>query len=347
MNLVDAYAAMKPKEPLRHFQFELRDLTATDVQIEVFYCGICHSDIHQVRDEWSPGIFPMVPGHEITGKVTKVGLAVNKFKVGDTVGVGCMINSCKDCSSCSENLEQYCEKGATLTYNDKFRDTGLPIYGGYAKHVVVNEDFVLRIPSNLPLDKAAPLLCAGITTYSPLSNWKVTKGNRVGVIGMGGLGHMAVKIAVAMGADVFVISHSENKKEDAKKFGAKGYINSTISEQMQKEMNTFDFIVNTVSANLDLTNFLFLLKRDGTMVQVGAPDKPNTLNMFSMIIKRRRLAGSLIGGIKETQEMLDFCGKHNITAEVEVISAEKINEAYERVVKSDVKYRFVIDLKSF
>lgn len=346
MNLIDAYAAMKPKEPLQHFQYKSRELTAKDVQIEVLFCGICHSDIHQARDEWGLGIFPMVPGHEITGRVTKVGSAVTKFKIGDAVGVGCMVDSCHDCLSCAEGLEQYCEQGATFTYNAQYRDTGLPTYGGYSKQMLVREDFVLKIPENLPLDKAAPLLCAGITTYSPLKNWKVKQGDKVGVIGLGGLGHMALKIAAALGAEVTVISRSPKKKEDAFRLGAKGYLDSSVVEQMQAKNNYFDFIINTVSANLELALYLSLLKRDATLVQVGVPDKPNTLDMFPIVLKRRRLAGSLIGGIKETQEMLDFCGKHNITSEIELIPVNKINAAYERVLNSDVRYRFVIDMKS-
>ena len=346
MTLIEAYAAYKPKEPLRRFQFKNRETGNKDVQIEIQYSGVCHSDIHMTRDEWSPGMFPMVPGHEIAGKVTKVGAGVTNFKVGDHVGVGCMVDSCRSCPSCKQDVEQYCESGCTFTYNGKLKGSDTPTYGGYSTQIVVDEDFVLKIPSNLPLDKAAPLLCAGITTYSPLRQWNVKKGDKIAVIGLGGLGHMALKIAVAMGAEVTVVSRSNNKKEDAMRLGAKHYINTSEPDAFTKNENKFDFILNTVSAELDLSPFINLLKLDATMVQVGVPDRPNSVNMFSLISRRRRLGGSLIGGIKETQEMLDFCGRHNITSEIELIPIEKINEAYERVVKGDVRYRFVIDIKS-
>jgi alcohol dehydrogenase (NADP+) len=346
MTLIEAYAAFKPKESLRRFQFKNRDPGNKDVQIEIQYSGICHSDIHMARDEWGPGIFPMVPGHEIAGKVTKVGSGVTNFKVGDHVGVGCMVDSCRDCPSCKQGIEQYCDNGCTFTYNGKLKGSDTPTYGGYSTQIVVNENFVLKIPANLPLDKAAPLLCAGITTYSPLRQWKVKQDDKIAVIGLGGLGHMAVKIAVAMGAEVTVVSRSNNKKEDSIRLGAKHFINTSEPDAFTKNANKFDFILNTVSAELDLSPFISMLKLDATMVQVGVPDRPNTVNMFSLIGRRRRLGGSLIGGIKETQEMLDFCGRHNITSEIEVIPGDKINEAYDRVVKGDVRYRFVIDINS-
>lgn len=346
MPMVNAYAALDPHKPLAPFQIERREPGVHDVQIEILYSGICHSDIHQVRDEWSKGTFPMVPGHEIVGRVTQIGNQVTKFRVGDAVGVGCLVNSCRKCDSCEQGLEQYCGN-ASWTYNGTEQDKKTPTYGGYSKQIVVNEDFVLRIPTNLPLDKAAPLLCAGITTYSPLKYWKVKQGDQVAVVGLGGLGHMAVKIAVAMGAVVTVVSRSDKKKADSFEFGAKGYINTSDSDALAKNAQKFDFIINTVSAMLDLSPLLNLLKLNGTMVQVGLPDKPNHLNMSSLIMGRRSLAGSLIGGIDETQQMLDFCGRHNISSEIELITPDQINEAYDRTVKGDVKYRFVIDAQLF
>ncbi len=347
MSLIEAYAAFKSNEPLRRFQFQNRKTGNYDVQIEIHYSGVCHSDIHTARNEWGGSIYPVVPGHEIVGKVTEVGSSVTKFKVGDSVGVGCMVDSCRNCFSCKNGTEQYCDNGCTFTYNSKLKGSETQTYGGYAKQIVVTEDFVLKIPENLPLDKAAPLLCAGVTTYSPMRQWNVKQGDQVAIIGLGGLGHMAVKLAVAMGAEVTVISRSDHKKSDSSKLGAKHYINTSEPEMLAQNANKFDFILNTVSSDLDLSPFLNLLKLDSTMVQVGAPEKPNSLNIFPLIFRRRRLAGSLIGGIKETQEMLDFCGKHNISSEIELISMEKINEAYDRVVKGDVRYRFVIDMKSF
>lgn len=341
-------AALKPKEQLVPFIFERRDPKEHDVVIDIKFCGICHSDIHMIRDEWgfdSP--FPMVPGHEIAGVVQKVGPKVTKYKVGDRVGVGCMVDSCRECAHCKQELENYCIPGNTMTYGSPERDRSGNTQGGYSNVIVVNEDFVLRIPENLPLDKAAPLLCAGITTYSPLRHWKAGPGKKVGVMGLGGLGHMAVKIAAAMGADVTVLSHSEKKREDAKKLGAHNFLLTKSPEVFEQNALSFDLIINTVSsADIDLGSYLNLLKLDGTLVSVGAPDKPLTLHPFPLITMRRSYAGSLIGSIKETQEMLDFCGKHNITPEIELISADKVNEAYERVVKSDVRYRFVIDMKT-
>lgn len=345
MKNVKAYAAPAAKAPLAPFNIERRDPGANDVSIDIHYCGVCHSDLHQVKNEWGGSVFPMVPGHEIVGKVSAVGANVKKFKVGDNVGVGCFVDSCRECDPCKASLQQYCDKGMIGTYNVKDKE-GKITFGGYSTHIVVDENYVLTIPENLPLDKAAPLLCAGITTYSPLREWKVKAGDKVGVIGLGGLGHMGVKLAAAMGADVSVFSTSDGKKEDAMAFGAKHFINTSNPAIFTKYANHFDFILNTAAGNIDLNQYLNLLKLDGTMVIVGAPEKPTSLQAFPLIGKRRRLAGSLIGGIKETQEMLDFCGKHHVTPSIEVISIDKINDAYERMLKSDVKYRFVIDIKS-
>ena len=346
MALTNAYAAFSAKEPLRPFKLKRRDVLEKDVQIEILYSGVCHSDIHSARNEWGGATYPLVPGHEIVGKVTNVGTKVKNFKIGDSVGVGCMVNSCRSCHSCSQGLEQYCDKGCTFTYNSMDIDGKSQTYGGYSTQVVVDESFVLKIPENLPLDKAAPLLCAGITTYSPLRQWKVKKGDKVGVVGLGGLGHMAVKLAVAMGAEVTVISRSDKKKADSLRFGAKDYINASLQDSFSVHAGKFDFMINTVSSDMDLSPYLGLLKLDATMVQVGAPEKPNPVGMFALIFRRRRLAGSLIGGVAETQEMLNFCGEHNITSEIELISMDKINDAYERMIKGDVRYRFVIDIKT-
>lgn len=343
MPTVKAYAAASAKDSLQPFHIERREPDTHDVVIDILYCGVCHSDIHQARDEWGGSIFPMVPGHEIVGKVSQIGSAVTRYKVGDNVGVGCFIDSCRECAPCKEKMEQYCDKGMNATYNSQDRK-GNPTYGGYAKQIVVDENYVLKIPANLPLDKAAPLLCAGITTYSPLRHWKIKAGDKVAVIGLGGLGHMAIKLAAAMGAEVTVLSHTDKKKADALRFGAKNFINE--KEDRKKYTNYFDFMINTVSADIDLNEYIELLKLDGTMVLVGVPEKPAPLKAFPLIGKRRRLAGSLIGGTKENQEMLDFCGKHNITADIELISIDKINDAYERMLKSDVKYRFVIDMNT-
>ncbi len=341
-----AYAALTAKTQLVPYTFERRDPKEHDVVIDIKFSGICHSDIHTARDEWgnSP-IFPLVPGHEIAGVVRSVGAKVTKYKVGDKVGVGCMVDSCRTCPQCKQDLEQYCDEGFTGTYGVPERDGSGSTQGGYSDVIVVNEDFVLRIPDNLPLDKAAPLLCAGITLYSPLTHWKAGPGVKVGIMGLGGLGHMGVKIASALGADVTVISHSEKKRDDATKLGAKNFIMTKEEDAFTKNANTFDLIINTISsADLDLASYLGLLKQDGTMVSVGVPDKPIALNVFALIMKRRTYAGSLIGGIKETQEMLDFCSKHNITPEIELINPSQVNEAYERVLKSDVRYRFVMDM---
>ena len=340
------FAALKPKEHLVPYSFERREPKEHDVVIDIKFCGICHSDIHMTRDEWgfaSP--FPMVPGHEIAGVVRKVGSKVAKYKVGDRVGVGCMVDSCRECAHCKQELENYCIPGNTMTYGSLERDGSAITQGGYSDVVVVNEDFVLKIPDNLPLDKAAPLLCAGITTYSPLKHWNAGPGKKVGVMGLGGLGHMAVKIASALGAEVTVLSHSENKREDAIKLGAHQFLLTKTPEVFQQNALSFDLIINTISsAEIDLGSYLSLLKMDGTLVSVGAPDKPLSLHPFPLILMRRSYAGSLIGSIKETQEMLDFCGKHNITPEIEIIAPDKVNQAFERVLKSDVRYRFVIDM---
>ena len=338
------YAAQSPKTPLAPFSFERRDPKEHDVAIDILYCGICHSDIHQARDEWGGSIFPMVPGHEIAGVVSSVGSKVSKFKVGDHVGVGCMVDSCRECSHCADGLEQFCMEGMTGTYNSLERKSKTPTYGGYSNTIVVDENFVLNIPKNLPLDAAAPLLCAGITLYSPLAHWKAGPGKKVAIVGLGGLGHMGVKIAHAMGAEVTVLSQSMKKQEDAKALGANHFYATSDANTFATLKGSFDLIINTVSAQIDWNQYLSLLKVDGSFVVVGAPDKPIPVSAFSIIMGRKTLAGSLIGGIKETQEMLDFCGKHNILCDIEVIPMAQVNEAYERVIKSDVRYRFVIDM---
>jgi uncharacterized zinc-type alcohol dehydrogenase-like protein len=343
---VRGYAANAPKASLAPFEFERRVPREKDVVIEILYCGVCHSDIHQARDEWGGSIFPIVPGHEIVGKVIGTGTQVTKFKIGDSVGVGCLVDSCRTCTSCQVNLEQYCENGFVGTYNSIERDGKTPTFGGYSSHIVVDEAFVLSIPANLELAKTAPLLCAGITTYSPLRYWKVGSGMKVGVIGLGGLGHMAVKLAAAMGAHVVLFTTSESKIQDGLKFGAKEVVLSSNQEDMKKHVMTLDLIINTVAAKIALTSYLNLLKREGTMVMLGVSPDVLNLEAHALIMQRKNLAGSLIGGLKETQEMLNFCSKHNITSDIELIPIQKINEAYERTVKSQVKYRFVIDMKS-
>lgn len=340
------YAAQSPTTPLAPFSFARRDVGPEDVLIEIDYCGVCHSDIHQVRDEWGGSLFPMVPGHEIVGRVVQVGGRVNRFSVGDLAGVGCMVDSCQTCVPCGHGLEQYCQNGFVGTYNALEKDGKTLTQGGYADKIVVNEAFVLKVPENLPLASVAPLLCAGITTYSPLRHWKVGKGQKVGIIGLGGLGHMAVKFAHAFGAHTVMITTSERKREDAKKLGADEVLISRDLEAMKAHAGSFDFLLNTVSAPHDLVPYLNLLKLDGTVVLVGVPDKAPELPAFPLIMKRRRIAGSLIGGIQETQEMLDYCGQHGISSEVEVIPIQQINEAYERMIQGDVRYRFVIDMKS-
>jgi len=340
------YAAHNHNTPLVPFSFERREPRPTDVQIEILYCGVCHSDIHQCRDEWGNSTFPMVPGHEIVGKVIAIGSAVTQFKVGDSAGVGCLIDSCRECPDCHDHLEQYCNN-AVFTYNSPDKHSGGSNYGGYSKQIVVDQDFVLHVSDKLELAAVAPLLCAGITTYSPLMHWQVGKGNKVGIVGLGGLGHMGVKFAHALGAHVVLFTTSPGKTEDAKRLGADEVVVSKNPEEMQKHLASFDFILNTVAAAHNLDAYTSLLKRDGTLCLVGVPDHPHPSPAIgNLIFKRRSLAGSLIGGLKETQEMLDFCAEHNITSDIEIIPIQKINEAFERVLKSDVKYRFVIDLAS-
>ena len=341
------YAAQNASDALKPYAIERRAPNADDVQIEILYCGVCHSDLHTARNEWQNTLFPSVPGHEIVGRVSAVGNAVTRFKVGDLAGVGCMVDSCQHCAACAEGDEQYCENGFTGTYNGPVFG-GENTYGGYSERIVVKEAFVLRISHDEgDLAAVAPLLCAGITTYSPLSHWKVGPGKKVGIVGLGGLGHMGVKIAAAMGAHVVLFTTSPNKREDGLRLGAKEVVVSRDPEQMQAHANSLDFILNTVAAQHDLDPFLNLLKRDGTMTLVGAPEHPHPApTVFNLIFKRRSLAGSLIGGIRETQEMLDFCAKHNLVSDIEMIDIQTINEAYERMLKSDVKYRFVIDMAS-
>jgi alcohol dehydrogenase (NADP+) len=343
-----AYSAANETSPLAADTILRRNPTDCDVQIEILFCGICHSDLHQVRNEWRetlPTVYPCVPGHEIVGRVTTIGSAVTKFKPGDLVAVGCMVDSDGDCPHCREGLEQFCPN-MTLTYNFPDKHLGGVTYGGYSDSIVVDERFVLRVPSNLDLAGAAPLLCAGITTYSPMRHWGVTKGKKVGVVGLGGLGHMAVKFAHALGAHVVVFTTSPNKKEDALRLGADEVVVSRNENEMKKHTGSFDFILDAVSADHDINAYLNLLARDGTVTLVGAPEKPLAVSAFSLLFGRRSLSGSPIGGIAETQEMLDFCGTHNITADVEVIPIQKVNEAYERLLMSDVKYRFSIDMAS-
>ncbi|WP_213304480.1 NAD(P)-dependent alcohol dehydrogenase [Paraburkholderia sacchari] len=341
------YAARDAASPLAPFEFQRRDLRELDVRIDVQFCGVCHSDLHQARNEWRNTLYPVVPGHEIVGRVTEVGKGVTRFKVGELVGVGCLVDSCRTCASCAEGLEQYCENGFVGTYNGIDRVSGELTYGGYSTQLVVDEAFVLRVPENLDPAGAAPLLCAGITTYSPLRTWGAGPGKKVGIVGLGGLGHMGVKLAHAMGAHVVLFTTSPSKVEDGKRLGADEVVISKDPEQMQAHANSFDLIVNTVAAQHDLNPFIELLKRDGTLTLVGAPehDHPSP-QVFNLIFKRRRLAGSLIGGIAQTQEMLDFCGQHGITSDIEMIKMQDINHAYERMLKSDVKYRFVIDIDS-
>lgn len=341
-----SYAAQSASAPLNSFNFNRRDPEATDVQIDILYCGVCHSDIHQARNEWHNTIYPCVPGHEIVGRVMKVGSKVHGFKEGDTVGVGCLVDSCRTCSSCQEHLEQHCANGATFTYNSPEKHIGGITYGGYSENIVVNQDFVLRVSQKFNLAAAAPLLCAGITTYSPLRRWKVGKGQKVGIVGLGGLGHMAVKFANAFGAHVVLFTTSPHKKADAKRLGAHEVVISKHENEMKKHANSFDFILDTVSADHDVNVYLGLLKRSGTMTLVGVPENPLSVASFNLIMQRRQLAGSLIGGLPETQEMLDFCAERGIVCDIETISIQKINEAYERMLKSDVKYRFVIDMAS-
>ncbi|MBX6360238.1 NAD(P)-dependent alcohol dehydrogenase [Pseudacidobacterium ailaaui] len=343
-----AYAAKSETSPLAATTIPRREPTEQDVQIEILYCGICHSDLHQVRNEWKevmPTVYPCVPGHEIVGRVTKVGAGVTKFQPGDLAAVGCMVDSDGTCPECKAGLEQFCAN-MTLTYNFPDKHLGGVTYGGYSDSIVVDERFVLKVPGNLDLAGTAPLLCAGITTYSPMRHWGVTKGKKVGVVGLGGLGHMAVKFAHALGAHTVVFTTSPGKKEDALRLGADEVVISRNADEMKKHVGSFDFILDAVSAEHDINAYLQLLRRDGNLTMVGAPEKPLPVSVFGLIFGRRSLSGSPIGGIAETQEMLDFCGQHNLTADVEVIPIQKVNEAYERLLKSDVKYRFSIDMAS-
>jgi uncharacterized zinc-type alcohol dehydrogenase-like protein len=338
------YAAQSPEANLAPWNFERREVGPHDVQFEILFCGVCHSDLHQIRNDWFPGIFPMVPGHEIVGRVTKVGDHVKNFKVGDLAGTGCMVDSCQVCENCKNDLEQYCLEGSTMTYNGLERDGKTPTYGGYSNTIVVREEFVLHISDKLNLAAVAPLLCAGITTYSPLKYWKVGKGHKLAVLGLGGLGHMAVKFGVAFGAEVTVLSTSPSKEEDAKKLGAHKFVVTSDEAQVNAARGTFDFILDTVSAEHDFNMYLSLLRTNGTMICVGAPSKPAEIAAFSLLGGRKSVAGSGIGGIAETQEMLDFCAENNIVSEIELIDMKDIDAAYARMIKGDVRYRFVIDM---
>ncbi|MGH7977956.1 MAG: NAD(P)-dependent alcohol dehydrogenase [Limisphaerales bacterium] len=340
-----AFAAQNQTSPLGPFTVQRREPGARDVEIKILYCGVCHTDLHFARNEWGGTIYPCVPGHEIVGRVTRAGKAVKKFKEGDIAAVGCMVDSCRECDSCREALEQYCERGPTYTYNSQDKKSGGMTYGGYSGSVVVDEDFVLCVPRNLDLAGAAPLLCAGITTYSPLRFHKVGKGQRVGIVGLGGLGHMGVKLARAFGAHVVVFTTSPGKAQDALRLGAHEVVISKDESEMKKQADSFHFILDTVAAKHDVNAYFQLLKRDGILTQVGVPAQPLEVGVFNLL-KRRTFTGSMIGGIRETQEMLDFCGTHGIESDVEIISIQQINEAYERLLKSDVKYRFVIDMAS-
>ena len=341
------YAVISAKADLTPFSFQRRELGAHDVALDISYAGICHSDIHQVAEDWGPAIFPMVPGHEIAGVVTAIGPKVSKFAVGDKIGVGVFVDSCRTCSSCLKGLQQYCVEGMTGTYNGLERDGTTVAMGGYSNNFVINEDYAVHIPNNLPMDGVAPLLCAGITLYSPIKHWKVGPGVKVAVMGLGGLGHMGVKFAAAMGADVTVLSHSPSKRDDAIAMGAHHFVSTKDPENLTPLLKSFDLILNTVSAELDINQYLNLLKLDGTLVVIGLPGKPYAVHAGTLLNGRRSLSGSMIGGIPEMQEMLDFCAEHQIVSDVEVIKADYINEAYKRTVASDVKYRFVIDATTF
>jgi uncharacterized zinc-type alcohol dehydrogenase-like protein len=339
-----AYAAQSATTPLEPFTIDRRTPKPFDVQIEILYCGVCHSDLHFVRDEWGMTVYPIVPGHEIVGRVTAVGDQVKKFKVGDLAGIGCLVDSCRECDNCKEGLEQYCTNGMVFTYNGNERDGSGNTYGGYSKSILAHEDFVLHISDKLPLKAVAPLLCAGITTYSPLRHWKVGKGTLVGVLGLGGLGHMAVKLAASMGSEVTVLSHSASKEADAKRLGAHKFVLTTDEEQTKTVTGYFDFILDTVSAEHDYNFYLAMLRTDGTIACVGVPPSPAQIPAMNVIFGRKSFAGSLIGGLPETQEMLDYCAEHNIVSDIELIAMKDINEAYERMLKGDVRYRFVIDM---
>jgi uncharacterized zinc-type alcohol dehydrogenase-like protein len=343
MPTISALGVTGPTDAVGPMVIDRRDAGPHDVVIEISHCGVCHSDIHQARDEWDGSLYPMVPGHEIIGLVSATGTAVSRFEVGERVGVGCFVDSCRECENCADGEEQYCLRGNVATYNGRQRD-GAPTYGGYSTSITVDEGYVLRIPDALPSVGTAPLLCAGITVYSPLKHWAVGPGKRVAILGMGGLGHVAVKIAAALGAEVTVLSHTLAKAEDGRTFGATDYLATSDPATFEVARNSFDLILNTVSSNLDIPQYLELLRRDGTLVHVGIPTEPDSFKMWSLAAGRRSVAGSSIGGIRETQEMLDFCGKHGITAETELIQPAEINDAYARVVGSDVRYRFVIDI---
>ncbi|MEP6683753.1 MAG: NAD(P)-dependent alcohol dehydrogenase [Parafilimonas sp.] len=339
-----AYAAQSATTPLAPWSLDRREPTSHDVQIDILYCGVCHSDLHTVRNEWGGTVYPAVPGHEIVGRVTKVGDHVKKFKEGDLAAVGCLVDSCRECENCKQGLEQYCLVGMVGTYNGQDKHSGGVTYGGYSKQIVVHEDFVLTISDKQPLEGIAPLLCAGITTYSPLRHWKVGKGDKVGILGLGGLGHMGVKLAASFGAEVTMLSHSPSKEADAKRLGAHKFVLTKDKDQVAAVTGYFDFILDTVSAEHDYNMYLNMLKTNGVMVCVGAPPTPAQVPAFNLIMGRKSLGGSLIGGIPETQEMLDYCAEHNIVSDVEVINIKDINESYERMLKGDVKYRFVIDM---
>jgi len=343
---VKAYGNTAAKNPLAPLNINRREAGPTDVEMEILYCGVCHSDIHQARSEWQGTNYPCVPGHEIVGRVTKVGSKVTQFKVGDTSAVGCMVDSCRTCAHCKSGLEQYCTNYATFTYNSADKYLGGHTFGGYSSHIVVDESFVLKVPTGLDLAATAPLLCAGITTYSPLRHWKVSAGKKVGIVGLGGLGHMGVKFARAFGAHVVLFTTSANKVADGLRLGAHEVVLSTDPVAMAKHANSFDFILDCVSALHDINAYLNLIKLDGTLTLVGVPEKPLSISAFSLILPRKNLAGSCIGGIAETQEMLNFCAEHKIVSDIELISIQKINEAWERMLKQDVKYRFVIDMAS-
>lgn len=346
MSTIKAYGAKSSDADLKEMTIERRDVTDRDVKIEISYCGVCHSDIHTVRNDWGGSKYPVVPGHEIIGRVVEVGSDVSNFKKGELVGVGCMVDSCRECSACKDDLEQFCEEGMVGTYNGKDKHLGGHTFGGYSETIVVDKYYVLKVPENLEEKAVAPLLCAGITTYSPLKHWNVKKGDKVGVIGLGGLGHMGIKIAAAMGAEVVMITTSPAKADDAKRLGASSVLISKNEDDMKKHKGSFDFLLNTVPVKHDINPYIQLLKRDSTMCMVGAIEPLEPMHGGGLIMGRKRVAGSLIGGIKETQEMLDFCGEHNIVSDVEMIDMDTINTAYERVTNSDVKYRFVIDMQS-
>ncbi|QHI35104.1 Aldehyde reductase YahK [Kordia antarctica] len=346
MTTIKAYGTESADADLELMEIERRDVKATDVKIDILYCGVCHSDIHAAHNDWGSATYPLVPGHEIVGRVLEVGSDVKNFKKDDLVGVGCMVDSCQTCGACEDDLEQFCEKGMVATYNSKNKHTGKKTFGGYSTSVVVTEEFVLKVPENLDIKAVAPLLCAGITTFSPLNHWKIKKGDKVGIVGLGGLGHMGIKLAHAMGAETVMITTSPDKAKDAKRLGADSVLISKDEDEMEEHKGTFDFLLNTVPVKHDINPYLKLLKRDSTMVMVGAIEPLEPMHGGSLIMGRKRVAGSLIGGIKETQEMLDFCGENNIVSDVEMIEMKDINKAFERVMDNDVKYRFVIDMKS-